>query len=302
MTASPPAAPGRPASSPLPALAAALGARDLHSPVSFGPLDEAWRPVSALWGEDRAGMARLLESQRAYSPELDAKGQSAYLISAYAHALATPAAEAIAGFGLMPDIETERLGYRLEAYASRYLDRDIRLERLHLRVSGAHFATDDPRWDGHPHALLLPDREALADHARAALERHMAPLILRLNAYSRLPVAALWRLVGDALAYALLEAGRRLGREDQAVADALAVLKQPGSPLANKEMRFVEIALVDGGTPGRELARQRFRARGGCCRYYTVGGGELCGTCVLRKPKDLHDKLGELMRGELGEA
>lgn len=280
-----------------------LEARELYAPVSLGPLDGEWRPVSALWGEDRDSMARLLESQRAYSPELDAKGQSAYLISAYAHALSTPAAEAIAGFGLMPDMDAERLGYRLEAYTTSYLDREIRLERLYLRLSGQGFATDDRRWRGHPHARHLPDREALLDHARAALERHMTPLIQHLNAYSRLPVAALWRLVGDALSYALMEAGRRIGREDQAVADALRLLKAPGSPLANKEMRFVELALVDDSeAPGRELARQRFRARGGCCRYYTVGGGELCGTCVLRKPGDLHERLGETMRAELGEA
>ncbi|MFD1331670.1 (2Fe-2S)-binding protein [Methylopila musalis] len=302
MTATSAPAPERLVPSPLAALAAALEARGLYAPVSFGPLSAPWRPLSALWGDDDADLTRLLRMQGAYSPDLDAKGRSAYLASAYAYALARPVAEGLVGFGLVPDIDPDRLGYRLEPYVTHYLDREIALERVHLRFGSESFATDDPAGRGHPHARTLADRAALIGEARAGLERHMAPLVARLNALSRLPVAAMWRLIADGTAYAFLEAGRHAGCEDRAIDDALALLKHPGSPLANKELRFVEIALIDDAAAGAELIRKRFRARGGCCRYYTVEGGALCPTCVLRKPRELHETLAKEMREELGEA
>ena len=84
--------------------------------------------------------------------------------------------------------------------------------------------------------------------------------------------------------------------------DALSILKQPSSPLANPQLAYLELTLPDPSRPDRPLATRTVRARGGCCRYYTVAGGERCATCVLWRPQERDRRILEAMRNELGEA
>lgn len=119
----------------------------------------------------------------------------------------------------------------------------------------------------------------------------LTPLVAELFHASRLPKAALWRLAGDALSASLLAQGKATGCEEQAMAIAEAVLHQRGSPLFSRQTHFVRIEMPEcAGTA------EWFRARGGCCRYYTTRGGEYCTTCVLRDPESRNDRLRDYLR------
>lgn len=112
----------------------------------------------------------------------------------------------------------------------------------------------------------------------------------------------MWRLVGDSVSAVFLETGRTLGCEERAMTEALVVLKQPGSPLANRQMHYFDIVIRAPDDPGRVLARRTFRSRGGCCRYYTSREGRLCTTCVLLDPRERDRNLEAALRARLGLA
>ncbi|WP_127143961.1 ferric iron reductase [Pelagibacterium montanilacus] len=136
----------------------------------------------------------------------------------------------------------------------------------------------------------LPDA-AGADRFRQAYEILLAPLVDSLHAASGLPRAALWRLAGDSLSAGFLEAGTEAGDPERAMTLVLPMLREKGSPLYARQTGFVRARL-----PERPDVCGWFRARGGCCRYYTAEGGEYCTTCVLRDPKSRKDRLIDHLR------
>ncbi|MFD1704503.1 (2Fe-2S)-binding protein [Methylopila henanensis] len=286
---------------PLERLAAALASRDLPAPLSVGPLSGEWAPLSRLWGPDRAAMDRLLAYQRAFSTDLDEKGQSAYLVGGLAYALTVPLAMGVVEHGVAFDLSADRVGFRLERRVMAYEGRDVPGERIHLRLASPGFASLDPAHDGVPGAVLLSDRAALAEHVRIALEALFAPLVEWLRGYGGLSRGALWRLVGDSVALAFLGAGEALDRVEEAKRDALGVLKRPGSPLTNRQMRFTRFDLIDPSAPDKPIASENFRVRGGCCRYYTVEGGTYCGSCVLLDPAEREERMLAAFRRRLGD-
>ncbi len=144
---------------------------------------------------------------------------------------------------------------------------------------------------------LAPDALAIGRAARPcrfakSQEDLFAPLVRRLHSESRLGITALYRLVGDSLAYAFLTHGRALKAEQTAMDTALAILRAPGTKLANKQVRFDQIQLPEAPQISGVL-----RVRGGCCRAYTrPGKPSYCTTCVLRDDESRIERYRDFLR------
>lgn len=136
----------------------------------------------------------------------------------------------------------------------------------------------------------LGGREAVPspDALRLAFEATHAPLVASLARRTGLGRAALWRVVADSLSAALLEAGQEAGEPGWGMKLARATLGERASPLFNRQWGFFEL---EARRPDGRLVRDWFRARGGCCRFYTTEGGETCSTCVLRDLESRDERL-----------
>jgi hypothetical protein len=124
------------------------------------------------------------------------------------------------------------------------------------------------------------DVHTLRQWLRTTLENHFAPLIERVFERTRLSHHAQWLLVADSCAALFLYLGQQLGEPARAMDEGLAFVRASGSPMNNRKTGYVTLEW-NGHS-------DTFRARGGCCRYYTVSesGDDYCTTCVLRKPED----------------
>jgi hypothetical protein len=211
------------------------------------------------------------------STGMDSKACAAYLTGYLAWELALVLAGMRLGGVGVPDLGSSSIAAGLEPYEVN----GVRAVRVCLRLLDS----------GRPHVPL--DEAGLAALIAACFE----PLVGQLHQASRLGRSAIWRIVADNIAAAWLTVGKELGRAEQAMADANAVIHAPGSPLSNKQMHFIKVEAQDPAQPERLIACEWFRARGGCCRYYTTdeSGGEVCSTCVLRSPQSMHDELADYL-------
>lgn len=292
---------GRPADTeavhPLGAAFAVLARHWRVPEADVGPIEPGFVPTATLFAND-AFLGSMLARQQASTPGLDAKGAAAYLVTEYAGLIGIAAAVPFLSHGAVPDFDPTVCALAFEV-GNRENDEEQAPPRVRLRFLSSCFATDRDFPEIAASALRV-DHPALCERLRLGIEAHFSPLIERLTLRTKLPRRAMWRLVADAVAVRFLEAGRRLGCEATAKADALAVLKAPGSPLANPQMHFFDIVIREDAPPRRVLAERTFRARGGCCRYYTVPGGSLCSTCVLLDARERDSKLEARMRHQLG--
>ncbi|WAC26642.1 ferric iron reductase [Ancylobacter sp. SL191] len=259
--------------------------------ADVGPVEPGFTPLTALFGAEPF-LAAMLARQQAGTPGLDAKGAAAFFISEYSNLLGILAAVPFLSHGLVPDLSAANCALSAQLPPGE-------APRVRLRLLNAAGVTDRVPAEAEA-CFSLVDHEGLRDALSHALEAHMAPLIDSLHARTDLPRRAMWRLVGDAVAMRFLEAGQRLGCEATAKEDVMAVLMRPGSPLANRQLHFFDVEIVDDAPPREVLARRTFRARGGCCRFYTAPGGSLCTSCVLVKPEDRRQRIEARMRAELG--
>lgn len=259
--------------------------------ADIGPVEPGFTPLPALFGSERF-LAAMLARQQAATPGLDRKGAAAFFTTEYANLLSSVAAVSFLSHGLVPDLSADNCALSAQLPPSEPA-------RVRLRLLSARGASDRA-WPGAEPALRRVDREGLRAALSAALEAHMAPLVDSLHAGTGLAARAMWRLVADAVAMRFLEAGQRFGCEAAAKADVMAALMRPGSPLANRQLHFFDVEIVADAAPGQVLARRTFRARGGCCRFYTAPGGSLCTSCVLVKPDDRRQRIEARMRAELG--
>ncbi len=163
-----------------------------------------------------------------------------------------------------------------------------------LRLAWAVYEEDGATEPAITYRVQLGGREAAPspEALRIAFEATHAPLIAALVRRTGLGRSALWRLVTDSLAAALLEVAQEAGELASGMDIARATLGDRASPLFNRQWRFFEVeARRPDGTPNGRPVHEWFRARGGCCRYYTTDGGEYCSTCVLRDPESRDERL-----------
>jgi len=128
---------------------------------------------------------------------------------------------------------------------------------------------DDPQ-AAHPDAEVVPSEEAMLGRLREALaETHLPGVIPALRELRvRRGTRVLQRAAADSCAEAFMFVGRELGREEEAVGFAEALLSGPPPLSAPTNFHVLE---HDGGS-------ERTRVRNTCCLYYKVGDGA-CFTC-----------------------
>jgi hypothetical protein len=266
---------------------------------SIGRLEEGWTTAAALAAGDPAPLEELLAYQTRFQRGVDRRTQASYLIATFAHILSLAVAAPFLRSGIAVDFGPSAVAYRFEDYETEYDGRPVVMKHAELRFPGDRFWTADPAaafWQG---AILLADRAALRERFRLMLESHFAALVATVEQMTRLSRAAQWRLVADAVSAAFLDAGRRLGIEETAKADAMAILKVLGSPLDNAQLHYFDLDIPMGEGPDASIVTRSFRARGGCCRYYLTEGGHLCTTCVLEKPAERDRRLREAVQRRL---
>ncbi|MEC9433795.1 MAG: (2Fe-2S)-binding protein [Pseudomonadota bacterium] len=233
---------------------------------------------------DAEAMRALLERPRRWEPRLQPKGLAASLVITAASPASTLAAACLLGAGVAP-----RLGAGATRFAVVAASATTERDPVHLDLLDPAFDVEAGQgpFAVHPDARPAPDREALRDRMREELEAFLGPLIEAAHRLTRLSRRAMWRLAGDAVAGEFLEVGRALGREEAARADALGILKRPGAPMTNPQMRFLEAEVRDPARPDAPPLRRAFRARGGCCLWKDLPGAALCTTCVLRPEAEM---------------
>ncbi|WP_405593819.1 (2Fe-2S)-binding protein [Streptomyces sp. NBC_01092] len=164
-------------------------------------------------------------------------------------------------------------------YLERRVPR-IRPEDLRLDLATAEFTVmpgsdlaclaDDPAATL-PGVLTVPHEEALRAELRTAVADHMGPLLDAIGPVARRGSRALWGMVADDLVSGIWYLGRMLGREEDAVEAAGALLPKSLTPYpGGADFRYLT---TDDGH------RHPTRTRRGCCMYYTIRPDEACATC-----------------------
>ena len=192
-------------------------------------------------GDSFAVADRLFAMNATLRPEMVARDHAAWVMNVLAHVLGPwLASRDCSGADLSP-----AGGMRLSARVAEggYLTFDL--------------SAPDGASDEAPAAIRRPERAPEA--AAGAAATLFAPAVGAFAFTGNLAPAALWRIVGDGLAWGWVQAGAHERGQ--------AVLTASGAPFANRQLR---------------LERGAVRQRGGCCRWLAVNG-ETCANCPLRK-------------------
>lgn len=262
---------------------AAHASCDFSQPPCNAPTCQAY------FGDD-AALEEALAYQRGFCDGADRKACATFMLSDYLATLMAILAPLCLVYRIVPSLAPREVALRFETEATPPDRAGPPVRQMHVCFLSPDLAAGGERPAGPP----MPE---LATRFRCEIERHFAPLISRLSHLSGLAPAAFWRLVADAVAAEFLMVGREIGEEPMAKDLALEIVKNAGSPLYNPQLHFFELDLADSSEPPRLMS---FRGRGGCCRFYTVDGGRLCTTCVLKSPAPRDRDLRSAMRQRLG--
>lgn len=256
--------------------------------TGLGSLEPGWITAGALFADDDA-IDEYLDFEGVFHACSDRMTCAAAMMVDYCYIFSASTVPLFVGFSIVPELSPLLFALHFHTTPLDHDGRTLMVRRAHVRLLSGAFSQR-----GHGDMTGLDAQALLCEIYRRAVEEHFDPLVRRLHARTGLSRNALWRLVGDSIAGRFLDAGRRFGRLDEAKAAAMAILKQPDSPLRNSQLHYIDLTLHDGEQ--RELLTWTFRARGGCCRFYTVGRGELCSTCVLKPAAERDAELLAAMR------
>ncbi|MCF1436245.1 ferric iron reductase [Agrobacterium vitis] len=267
----------------------ALDAQAAYMPdvrADIGPADAEWTTTEAFFS-DEVALGEFLAFEQSLNEGTDIKTAGALLMTDYAYILAAATVPIFAGFGLIPNLSPASVALSFYTTQEPHDGEMHRVRRAHVRFLEETF------WQGQLGDAVAEER------LRAEIERHFRPVIEAIHARTRLSRTALWRLAADAIAGRFLDSGRRFGSVEAAKASAMQILKVPGSPLANRQLHYFDLTVLD---KNQQDFSYTFRQRGGCCRFYLVKGGEYCPTCVLKAPTERDEELRLAMRQHLGVA
>lgn len=261
--------------------------------TSIGDLTPDWIVAEHFFG-DQDAIEEYLRYEGGFHKGTDSQTCGAFMMVDYCYIFTMATVPLFIGSGIVPDLSPRNYAIQFYVAPVKHDGQVFQIRRGHVRFLSGAFWTDRSENEFHADMQGMLDRESLCERYRQFAEEHFKPLVSVLSRTTGLSRNALWRLVADAIAGRFLEVGRRLSCLGDAKAAATAILKQVGSPLHNRQLHYFDLTLRD--EEKRELVSWTFRARGGCCRYYTVEGGELCETCVLKAPADRDAELLEMMR------
>ncbi|WP_108126194.1 (2Fe-2S)-binding protein [Saccharospirillum mangrovi] len=265
-----------------------------HLQSDVGPLDGEWVAYADLLSEHSPLRDALLAGEAERCPGLDAKGQVAFLLGGVAHYVLIVLAPLLMLGRQVPLLQPDRLAFRTRQVPYQHGGETLTYQAIDWRFLSEQFWTD--QHGELPHGGFgVASAQALRAQLNAQLEVMFEPLIARLKSISKLSQGAQWRIVADSLAGAFLSTGQAINLEAQACAEADALIADPLAAIHNSKTGFVEIAVDHPSKPGQPI-RRTYRARGGCCRYYTADSGHLCATCVLIKPDERDERLRNHLR------
>lgn len=267
----------------------ALEAQTAYMPdvrADTGPLGAGWTTAEAFFS-DKVALGEFLAFEQSLNEGTDLRTAAALLMTDYGYILAAAAVPLFTGFGLVPDLSPASVALSYYTTEEPHDGKMQRTRRAHVRFLEEIFRQGQL------------DDVADGERFRVEIERHFRPVIEAIHLRARLSRAALWRLAADAIAGRFLDSGRRFGTVEVARASAMRILKVPGSPLANRQLHYFDLTVLDSHQQEFSYA---FRQRGGCCRFYQVEGGEYCPTCVLKDPAERDEELRLAMRRHLGLA
>lgn len=265
--------------------------------TSHGLLESGWKTAQSFF-EDDVAIAVLLEHERSLNEDTDAKASGAFLMTDYCHIFTAATVPLLAGFGIVADFSPAQFALNFYMEKHEHRGRIYDLPRAHVRYLSDTYFTDRTDVPLSRNAHLI-DHDQLCNQYRQSTEEHFQSLIGKIASRTGLGRSALWRLVGDAIAARFLEVGRQFNCLEEAKTTAMAILKSPGSPLNNRQLHYFDLSVLDRNS---KQVSHIFRARGGCCRYYSVKEGKYCATCVLKNPVERDEQLQAAMLHHLGMA
>ena len=258
-------------------------------PCSAGPMLAGWTTSAALFSSPSA-LEEFLDYEGSFDPGVDLKSRAAFLMSDYCYIFFMATVPLLVGRGVVPDVSPEAVSLQFYTHHGEHDGEPMTVRRAHVRLLSPQIFTDR---DAGPFSTVT-DHAGLCERFRIGVEQHFHPLVEALATRTGFSKNAQWRLVGDAIAGRFLDVGRRFGCLTEAMASAMAIVKVQGSPLNNRQLGYFDLTLHDSAL--KEPFTYTFRARGGCCRYYTVEGAEKCPTCVLKSHEERDDILLQEMR------
>lgn len=258
-------------------------------PCSAGPMLPGWITAAGLFSSPEE-LEEFLDYEGSFNPGVDLKSRAAFLMSDYCYIFFMATVPLLVGRGLVPDLSPDAVSLQFYTYHGEHDGEPMTVRRARVRLLSPQIFSD--RHAG-PFSIVT-DHAALCERFRMGVEQHFEPLVEALAKRTGFSKNAQWRLIGDGIAGRFLDVGRRFGCLPEAMASAMAIVKAQGSPLNNRQLGYFDLTLHDSTL--KEPFTYTFRARGGCCRYYTVEGAEKCATCVLKSNEERDAILLQEMR------